>query len=133
MPIDERVKQEDLAKLQELKVYISSILENIIKDIDEDDLEFGYVAFSDIDKNLWNNAIEQNNYYEVKTDVLEHHDGVYVKCAFVNGIDDIKAEKHVNIRSNGKVETSHRCFVNIDKILAIIERQDSRFKITFKA
>ena len=83
MPIDEAYKTKDLKKLLDFKAYIEPIIKEEIENIDEDDLEFGYSFEKELDKNLWDEAVEQNNYYDVKTEILEHHDGVYLKSTFV--------------------------------------------------
>jgi hypothetical protein len=132
MPIDEAYKTKDLKKLLDLKAYIEPIIKEEIENIDEDDLEFGYSFEKELDKNLWDEAVEQNNYYDVKTEILEHHDGVYLKSTFVNSIENITAERYVNIRSNAKIEISCRCFIDVDNIKAIIEKKD-KFKITLKS
>jgi hypothetical protein len=67
MPIDEAYKTKDLKKLLDFKAYIEPIIKEEIENIDEDDLEFGYSFEKELDKNLWDEAVEQNNYYDVKT------------------------------------------------------------------
>ncbi|MGC8588133.1 MAG: hypothetical protein ACP5LI_03815 [Hydrogenobaculum sp.] len=133
MPIDESYKSKDLQKLLDFKAYVEPIVKEEIENADEDDLEFGYSFEKDLNEELYVNAIEQNNYYDVKTEVLEHHDGVYLKSTFVNSIENITAERYVNIRSNAKIEISYRCFIDIDNIKAIIEKSKDTFKITLKS
>ncbi|MGC8676940.1 MAG: hypothetical protein ACP5UF_01780 [Hydrogenobaculum sp.] len=133
MPIDENYKSKDLQKLLDFKAYVEPIVKEEIENADEDDLEFGYSFEKDLNEELYVNAVEQNNYYDVKTEVLEHHDGVYLKSTFVNSIENITAERYVNIRSNAKIEISYRCFIDIDNIKAIIEKSKDTFKITLKS
>ncbi|HEK24912.1 hypothetical protein [Hydrogenobaculum sp.] len=133
MPIDESYKSKDLQKLLDFKAYVEPIVKEEIENADEDDLEFGYSFEKDLNEELYVNAVEQNNYYDVKTEVLEHHDGVYLKSTFVNSIENITAERYVNIRSNAKIEISYRCFIDIDNIKAIIEKSKDTFKITLKS
>jgi hypothetical protein len=133
MPIDESYKSKDLQKLLDFKTYVEPIIKKEIEKADEDDLEFGYSFEKELDEELYLNAVEQNNYYDVKTEVLEHHDGVYLKSTFVNSIENITAERYVNIRSNAKIEISYRCFIDVDNIKAIIEKAKDKFKITLKS
>ncbi len=133
MPIDEAYKNMDLSKLLEFRNYVEPIIKKEIENADEDDLEFGYSFEEPLDEKLWESAIEQNNYYDVKTEVLEHHDGVYLKSTFINAIENISSERYVNIRSNAKIEISYRCFIDVDGIKAIIEKSKDKFKITLKS
>lgn len=133
MPIDESYKMKDLQKLLDFKAYMEPIIREEIESADEDDLEFGYSFEKELDEELYVNAVEQNNYYDVKIEVLEHHDGVYLKSTFVNSIENITAERYVNIRSNAKIEISYRCFIDVDNIKAIIEKAKDKFKITLKS
>ncbi|GAB6077756.1 hypothetical protein [Hydrogenobaculum acidophilum] len=133
MPIDETYRNMDLSKLLEFRNYVEPIIKKEIENADEDDLEFGYSFEKSLDDKLWESAVEQNNYYDVKTEVLEHHDGVYLKSTFINTIENISSERYVNIRSNAKIEISYRCFVDIDDVKAIIEKSKDKFKITLKS
>lgn len=133
MPIDEAYKRKDLEKLLGLKDVLESKIEEILEDIDEDDLEFGYKEDIELGQNLWQEAIEDNNYYDVKTEILEHHDGVYLKSIFINEIDNIKAERYVNIRSNARIEISYRCFIKKDNVLGILEKIKDKFNLTLKS
>lgn len=131
MPIDENQKKKDLEKLLVFKDYLEPILKEILEGVDQEDLEFGYTKEINIDTNTWENAVEQNNYYSVNTDTLEHHDGVYLKATFSDSIENISVERYINIRSNAKIEISHRCFLKLnDNILAIVEKNKDRFKLT---
>ncbi len=133
MPIDEAYKKKDLEKLLNLKANLEPTIEDILQDIDEDDLEFGYKEDIDLDQNIWKEAVEDNNYYDIKTETLEHHDGIYLKATFINEIDNIKAERYVNIRSNARIEISYRCFITKDNVLGILEKIKDKFSLTLKS
>ena len=133
MPIDESYKKKDLEKLLEFRNYVEPVIKEELESADEDDLEFGYSFEKALDEKLWDSAVEQNNYYDVKTEILEHHDGVYLKSTFINTVENIRSERYVNIRSNAKIEISYRCFIDIDSVKAIIERSKESFKITLKS
>lgn len=134
MPIQEAYRREALSKVEHLRDQLKPLLEEIIANLDEDDLEMGVSEDVSIDQELWKSALEDNNYMEVVfTEIMEHHDGAYLKATFRNSVEGAYADRYVSIRSSGRVEITYAFFLTIDKISARIEkRPDGRFTVFFK-
>ncbi|SHK43052.1 hypothetical protein [Thermocrinis minervae] len=137
MPIQEEFRKEAQDKLKKLGEVLRERLRESLQDIDPEDLEFG-VSFEltcDQCQELWKEAVEENVYMEVSyTEIMEHHDGAYLKSIFKNSTDGLWAERYVNIRSSGRVEISHALFLEEEGTLLRVERQpNGTFKVFAKS
>lgn len=125
MPIQESYRQEALSKLESLCQAIRPKVEELLKDIDPEDLDFGIkleLKAPEIEE-VWNKAVEENNYMEIVfTEIMEHHDGAYLKTTFRNTIDSCSAERYVSIRSSGRAELSHALFLDIEPLKIRVEK-----------
>ncbi len=125
MPIQEAYREEALSKLENLCQAIIPKVEELLEEIDQEDLEFGVkleLKTLDIEK-LWKEGIEENNYMEIVfTEIMEHHDGAYLKTTFRNKTNSCYAERYVSIRSSGRVEFTYALFLERDGLKIRVEK-----------
>ncbi|MCS7307840.1 MAG: hypothetical protein NZ526_04735 [Aquificaceae bacterium] len=125
MPIKEEYKEEALLKLKRVGDAIRPRIEELIKTVDPEDIEFGTrveLKAEELEA-LWKECVEENNYMSVVfTEVMEHHDGAYLKVIFKNSTEDYEEDRYVNVRSSGRVEISHALFVTVENVRARVER-----------
>jgi hypothetical protein len=137
MPIEESYREQALEKVQRLGKVLEEELQNLLKEVEEEDLDFGVsVSLSgSLLSSLWKECVEDNNYMEVSfVEVMEHHDGDYLKATFRNSTQNYTAERYVSVRSSGRVEISYAFFVERDGVVGRVEREpDGGFKIFLKA
>jgi hypothetical protein len=137
MPIEESYREQALEKVQRLGKVLEEELQNLLKEVEEEDLDFGVSAsLSDgLLSSLWKECVEENNYMEVSfVEVMEHHDGAYLKATFRNSTQNYTAERYVSVRSSGRVEISYAFFVERDGVVGRVEREpDGGFKVFLKA
>jgi hypothetical protein len=137
MPIEESYRGQALEKVQKLGKFLEEELQNLLKEVEEEDLDFGVsVSLSGgLLSSLWKECVEDNNYMEVSfVEVMEHHDGAYLKATFRNSTQNYTAERYVSVRSSGRVEISYAFFVERDRVVGRVERElDGGFKIFLKA
>jgi hypothetical protein len=137
MPIEESYRGQALEKVQKLGKFLEEELQNLLKEVEEEDLDFGVsVSLSgSLLSSLWKECVEDNNYMEVSfVEVMEHHDGAYLKATFRNSTQNYTAERYVSVRSSGRVEISYAFFVERDGVVGRVERErDGGFKIFLKA
>lgn len=134
--IDESFKKLALEKLRKVEEFIKQKRGEILEDTDQEDLEYGLsreLVLNGLGK-LWEEAVEKNNYMEVVfTEVMEHHDGAYLKVSFRNSLDDTYAERYVSIWSSGKIDISHALFVRLEGVYMRIDRvKGDIFKLFMK-
>jgi len=137
MPIEESYREQALEKVQRLGKVLEEKLQNLLKEVEEEDLEFGVSASlsGSLLSSLWKECVEENNYMEVSfVEVMEHHDGAYLKATFRNSTQNYTAERYVSVRSSGRVEISYAFFVERDRVVGRVERElDGNFKVFLKA
>ncbi len=137
MPIDESYRGQALEKVQRLGKFLEEELQNLLKEVEEEDLDFGVNASlsGSLLSSLWKECVEDNNYMEVSfVEVMEHHDGAYLKATFRNSTQNYTAERYVSVRSSGRVELSYAFFVERDGVVGRVERErDGGFKVFLKA
>jgi len=137
MPIEESYRGQALEKVQRLGKFLEEELQNLLKEVEEEDLGFGVsVSLSgSLLSSLWKECVEENNYMEVSfVEVMEHHDGAYLKATFRNSTQNYTAERYVSVRSSGRVEISYAFFVERDGVVGRVEREpEGGFKIFLKA
>jgi hypothetical protein len=137
MPVEESYRGQALEKVQRLGKVLEEELQDLLKEIEEEDLDFGVsVSLSgSLLSSLWKECVEDNNYMEVSfVEVMEHHDGAYLKATFRNSTQNYTAERYVSVRSSGRVEISYAFFVEMDGVVGRVEREpDGGFKIFLKA
>ena len=137
MPIEESYREQALEKVQRLGKVLEEELRNLLKEVEEEDLDFGVSASlsSGLLSSLWKECVEDNNYMEVSfVEVMEHHDGAYLKATFRNSTQNYTAERYVSVRSSGRVEISYAFFVERDGVVGRVEREpDGGFKVFLKA
>jgi hypothetical protein len=137
MPIEESYRGQALEKVQRLGKFLEEELQNLLKELEEEDLDFGVsVSLSgSLLSSLWKECVEDNNYMEVSfVEVMEHHDGAYLKATFRNSTQNYTAERYVSVRSSGRVELSYAFFVERDGVVGRVEREpEGSFKIFLKA
>jgi hypothetical protein len=137
MPIEESYRGQALEKVQRLGKFLEEELQNLLKELEEEDLDFGVsVSLSgSLLSSLWKECVEENNYVEVSfVEVMEHHDGAYLKATFRNSTQNYTAERYVSVRSSGRVELSYAFFVERDGVVGRVEREpEGSFKIFLKA
>lgn len=125
MPIKEEYKEEALLKLKRIGDAIRPRVEELIKTVDPEDIEFGTrveLKAEELEA-LWKECVEENNYMSVVfTEVMEHHDGAYLKVIFKNSTEDYEEDRYVSIRSSGRVEINHALFVTVEGVRARVER-----------
>jgi len=125
MPIEESYRGQALEKVQRLGKFLEEELQNLLKEVEEEDLDFGVsVSLSgSLLSSLWKECVEENNYMEVSfVEVMEHHDGAYLKATFRNSTQNYTAERYVSVRSSGRVEISYALFVERDGVVGRVER-----------
>ena len=134
MPIQEEYRQRALEKVNTLKEAIKDFLKDIVESVDAEDLEMGISERVEIREDLWRDAVEENNYMEVVyTEIMEHHDGAYLKVTFRNSVEDAHADRYVSVRSSGRVEITHAFFVKLNSVGVRIEKKpDGSFLAFFK-
>jgi len=137
MPIEESYREQALEKVQRLGKVLEEELQELLKEVEEEDLDFGVsVSLSGgLLSSLWKECVEDNNYMEVSfVEVMEHHDGAYLKAIFRNSTQNYTAERYVSVRSSGRVEISYAFFVERDGVVGRVEREpDGGFKVFLKA
>jgi len=137
MPIEESYREQALEKVQKLGKVLEEELQELLKEVEEEDLDFGVnVSLSGgLLSSLWKECVEDNNYMEVSfVEVMEHHDGAYLKAIFRNSTQNYTAERYVSVRSSGRVEISYAFFVERDGVVGRVEREpDGGFKVFLKA
>jgi hypothetical protein len=137
MPIEERYREQALERVQRLGKVIEEELQNLLKEVEKEDLDFGVSASlsGGLLSSLWKECVEDNNYMEVSfVEVMEHHDGAYLKATFRNSTQNYTAERYVSVRSSGRVEISYAFFVERDDVVGRVERgPDGGFKVFLKA
>ena len=137
MPIEESYREQALEKVQRLGKVLEEELQNLLKEVEEEDLDFGLSASlpGGLLSSLWKECVEDNNYMEVSfVEVMEHHDGAYLKATFRNSTQNYTAERYVSVRSSGRVGISYAFFVERDRVVGRVERErDGSFKVFLKA
>jgi hypothetical protein len=137
MPIEESYRGQALEKVQKLGKFLEEELQKLLKEVEEEDLDFGVsVSLSgSLLSSLWKECVEDNNYMEVSfVEVMEHHDGAYLKATFRNSTQNYTAERYVSVRSSGRVEISYAFFVESDGVVGRVEREpEGSFKVFLKA
>ena len=137
MPIEESYKKQVLEKVRRLGEVLEEELQNLLREVEEEDLDFGVsVSLSGgLLSSLWKECVEDNNYMEISfVEVMEHHDGAYLKATFRNSTQNYTAERYVSVRSSGRVEISYAFFVERDGVVGRVEREpDGGFKVFLKA
>jgi len=137
MPIEESYRGQALEKVQRLGKLLEEELQNLLKEVEEEDIDFGVsVSLSgSLLSSLWKECVEENNYMEVSfVEVMEHHDGAYLKATFKNLTQNYTAERYVSVRSSGRVEISYSFFVERDGVVGRVEREpEGNFKVFLKA
>ncbi|MDW8294246.1 MAG: hypothetical protein RMK21_02700, partial [Aquificaceae bacterium] len=58
----------------------------------------------------------------VYTEIMEHHDGAYLKATFRNAAEDFSAERYVSVRSSGRVEIGYAFFLSVGNVRVRVER-----------
>ena len=136
MPIEESYKRASLEKLQKVEEYIKNALQEILSQVDEEDLEYGVSQEATLSGlgELWEEAVEKNNYMEVVfTEIMEHHDGAYLKATFRNSTEDAYAERYISVWSSGRVEMSYALFLSLNSVSVRVERvKGDTFRFFFK-
>jgi hypothetical protein len=137
MPIEESYRGQALEKVQKLGKFLEGELQELLKEVEEEDLDFGVsVSLSgSLLSSLWKECVEENNYVEVSfVEVMEHHDGAYLKATFRNSTQNYTAERYVSVRSSGRVEISYAFFVERDGVVGRVEREpEGNFRVFLKA
>ena len=137
MPIEESYRGQALEKVQRLGKFFEEELEELLEELEEEDLDFGVSVSlsSSLLSSLWKECVEDNNYMEVSfVEVMEHHDGAYLKATFRNSTQNYTAERYVSVRSSGRVEIFYVFFVERDGVVGRVEREpEGSFKIFLKA
>jgi len=137
MPIEESYREQALEKVRRLGKILEEELQNLLKEVEEEDLDFGLSASlpGGLLSSLWKECVEDNNYMEVSfVEVMEHHDGAYLKATFRNSTQNYTAERYVSVRSSGRVGISYAFFVERDRVVGRVERErDGGFKVFLKA
>ncbi|MCI4458963.1 MAG: hypothetical protein JHC21_05025 [Thermocrinis sp.] len=136
MPVEESYREQALEKVQRIGKVLEEELQNLLKKVKEKDLDFGVsVSLSGgLLSSLWKECVEDNNYVEVSfVEVMEHHDGAYLKATFRNSTQNYTAERYVSVRSSGRVEISYAFFVGMDGVVGKVEMEpDGSFKVFLK-
>jgi hypothetical protein len=136
MPIQESYRQEALQKVYQLGRALGEKLRELLQEVDEEDLEFGVKLELEAPEleDLWKSAVEENNYMEVVfTEIMEHHDGAYLKATFRNSTEDAYAERYISVWSSGRVEMSYALFLSLNSVSARVERvKGDTFRFFFK-
>ncbi len=126
MPIQEEYREKALSKLEGFCHVLKDRIKAMLSETDPEDLEFGIRLELEEKKldPLWREAVEENNYMEVVfTEIMEHHDGAYLKATFRNEANGCWAERYVSIRSSGRVEVSYALFVSLEGMKVRVERE----------
>ncbi len=137
MPIDQRYREEAIEKVKRVGKVLRERIEKAIKDIDEEDLEYGVsieIIGNDL-KSLWEEGVERNNYMEVvSAEVMEHHDGAYLKATFRNGAGDCYADRYISVWSSGKTDISHAFSLSFNNVVAKVQPIDQHsFRVFLKS
>lgn len=132
MPIQESYKRVALERVERLGKVFEHALSSAFDDVEPEDFEFGVsLELNSAEaENLWKECVEENNYMEVVfTEIMEHHDGAYLKATFRNSAGNYFSDRYVSIRSSGRVEITYAFFVLMDGLRVRIERLgEGRFK-----
>ncbi len=135
MPIDERLKEEAYNKVRELGRELEKIIKIKIEGEEKEDLEFG-VGFDIKEENiikLWKKAVIENVYMDIgDVEIMEHHDGVYLKTKFINHVGNFRAERNISIWSNGRVEKVHGFYIDTDNITGRIEESEGKLRVNVR-
>ncbi len=135
MPIDERLKEEAYNKIRELGKELEKIIREKIEQEEEENLELGIgfdIEGEDIIR-LWKEAVTENVYMDIgNVEIMEHHDGVYLKTKFINHVENFRAERNISIWSNGRVEKVHGFHIDTDNITGRIEELDGKLRATVR-
>ncbi len=126
MPIQENYREEALSKLGTLCSTLEGSIHSLLEEADPEDLEFGLKLELEVPEleSLWQEAIEENNYMQVVfTEVMEHHDGAYLKATFRNELGRCYADRYISVWSSGRVELSYALFMEIGNIRVRVERK----------
>lgn len=136
MPVDEVYRKAILEKLTKIEELVKEKVWRFVREIDEEDLEYGVSEEITLEGlgELWEEGVEKNNYLEiVSTEIMEHHDGAYLKAIFRNSLKSAYADRYISIWSSGKVDTSHAMLLKIDDLSLRIERvKGDTFKLFLK-
>ncbi|WP_029552340.1 hypothetical protein [Thermocrinis jamiesonii] len=137
MPIEDSYRNLALGKLEDFGKLAEEKLKDKLSQLDQEDLEFGLsLSLQDGELfKLWQDCIENNNYMEVSfMEVMEHHDGAYLKATFKNSKGPYTAERYISIRSSGRIEISHAFFLETKETIVRMEKEpDGSFKVFVKA
>lgn len=137
MPIQEAYKEGALSKVRTLGGALKPKVEELLRSVDSEDIEFGVKLELKAEElqELWKDCVEENNYMEVVyTEIMEHHDGAYLKATFRNSTENYYAERYVSIRSSGRVERAHAFYVLLGDIKVRIEKvEEGVFSLFVKA
>ncbi len=135
MPIDEKLKEEVYNKVREFGRELDRIIKARIKQEEKEDLEFG-IIFEIEDENiinLWREAVTENAYMDIgDVEIMEHHDGVYLKTKFINHVKNFRAERNISIWSNGRVEKVHNFYIDTDNIRGRVEESERKLRVTVR-
>jgi hypothetical protein len=137
MPIEDSYRNLALGKLEDFGKLAEEKLKDKLSQLDQEDLEFGLsLSLQDGELfKLWQDCIENNNYMEVSfMEVMEHHDGAYLKATFKNSKGPYTAERYISIRSSGRIEISYAFFLETKETIVRMEKEpDGSFKVFVKA
>jgi hypothetical protein len=115
--------------------FLEEELQNLLKEVEEEDLDFGVsVSLSgSLLSSLRKYCVEDKNEIEdYFVEVMDHHEGAYLKATFRNSTQNYTAERYVSVRSSGKVEISYAFFVEMDGVVGRVEREpEGNFRVFF--
>ncbi|MFN3813883.1 MAG: hypothetical protein ACK4SM_04595 [Aquificaceae bacterium] len=137
MPIDQKYREEAIEKVKKVGELLREKIEKAIKDMDEEDLEYGVsieIIGNDL-KSLWEEGVERNNYMEVvSTEIMEHHDGAYLKATFRNNTENGYADRYVSVWSSGKTDISYAFSLSFKNVVAKVQPIDQHsFRVFLKS
>ncbi len=135
MPIDEKLKEETYNKVRKLGKELEEIIKARIEQEEKEDLEFGIIFDIENEKviNLWREAVTENVYMDIgDVEIMEHHDGVYLKTKFINHVENFRAERNISIWSNGRIEKVHSFYIDTDNIRGRVEESDGKLRVTVR-
>ncbi len=135
MSIDERYRSEAFKKVRDLGESLEEIISKRVEIEHREDLELG-VSFEVRDRDvldLWYKAVRKNCYMDINNiEILEHHDGVYLKVMFINAVGNYRAERHVSIWSNGKVDFVYGFLIEYENFSCRIDEKDNFLRATVR-
>ncbi len=135
MPIDEKLKEKAYNKVRKLGKELEEIIKARIEQEEKEDLEFGIIFDIENEKviNLWREAVTENVYMDIgDVEIMEHHDGVYLKTKFINHVENFRAERNISIWSNGRIEKVHSFHIDTDNIRGRVEESDGKLRVTVR-